>query len=249
MRQALLAFVFLLSAQVVQAASLGAVVQDWHYDPQTNLVTLKISNNSHKDITGFNLAIEETYADGRVEKHQLLSDFVGRLKFLQDVKGTPDEARFLNELGDGLFHPGEIKEELVAVQPALKDFHAEVDVVTYADQTSEATNVKGLQRLTDHRRAEVASVQVADDIIRTALADPDDRDPAATAAAKIDRQLATLSTQPSVTLDQNTLRNAVKELNGMRGDRRALSQYLAKNEQGISTLSPHANLKTEGRPQ
>jgi len=42
---------------------LGAVVQTWNYDPLTNIATLKIVNASHTDITAFNIAIKETYAD------------------------------------------------------------------------------------------------------------------------------------------------------------------------------------------
>ena len=39
----------------------GAVVQQWNYDPTHNppLVTAKIVNNSHKDITAFNISIKE----------------------------------------------------------------------------------------------------------------------------------------------------------------------------------------------
>ncbi len=54
-----IAFVFTVRA----SPPIGAVVQTWHYDPQANIVTLKIVNTSHKDITAFNIAIKETYAD------------------------------------------------------------------------------------------------------------------------------------------------------------------------------------------
>ena len=39
-----------------------AVIQQWNYDPTDNppLVAVKIVNNSHKDITAFNIAIKET---------------------------------------------------------------------------------------------------------------------------------------------------------------------------------------------
>jgi len=56
---------------------MGAEVQSWHYDPAPTIVTLKIANSSHKDITAFNIAIKEAYADGHVNNHELLSDFVG----------------------------------------------------------------------------------------------------------------------------------------------------------------------------
>lgn len=61
-----LVLTFLVSACAFAVQSLrasppiGAVVQTWHYDPLTNIVTLKIVNTSHKDITAFNIAIKET---------------------------------------------------------------------------------------------------------------------------------------------------------------------------------------------
>jgi len=57
----------------------GAVVQTWSYDPRTNTVTLKIVNTSHKDITAFNIAIKETYANGHVEEHEMLEELVGKI--------------------------------------------------------------------------------------------------------------------------------------------------------------------------
>jgi len=255
-RTFLLAAVLLFSAHHARSAPLeSVVVESWNYDPQTNMVTLHIVNTSHKDVTGYNISIKETYADGHIDNHELMSDFVGKLKFLQEIKGTADEARIRKELGDGLFHPGETRNELVGVQPGLKDFQAVVDVVAYADQTSEATNSDGLQRLVDHRHAEVASTQMADEIIKAALADPNDADPAATAAAKIQDRITTWKAQRHTTLDleTGTLRGVVNELKEIslhsNNKRDALSQYVAKSEQGITTLSPHADLKKTAGPQ
>jgi hypothetical protein len=255
MKHIFLAVALLFSAHVTRSAPLGAVVQTWHLDAQTNVVTLQIVNMSHKDITGYNLAIKETYADGHVNNHEQLVDFVGRLKFLQDIKGTADEARIRKDMGDGLFHPGETKTELFRVKSGLKDFEAVVDVVAYADQTSEASNSDGLQRLTDHRKSEVASTQMANQIINAALADPNDADPAATAAAQIQARITAWKAQKHTTLDleTGTLQGAVDELKGIsshsNNKRDALTKYLAKSEQGITTLSPHAELTKTGGPQ
>lgn len=256
MKHLMLALSLFLCAPLTRSLPVtGVAVQTWHYDPQTNMVTLQIVNASRKDITGYNISLKETYADGHVENHEVLSDFVGRIKFLQDIKGTPEEARIRKELGDGLFHPGEVRKELVGVQPDLKDFQAEVDVVAYADQTREATNSDGLQRLADHRKTEVASTQMANEIIKAALADPNDANPAATAAAKIQDRITTWKAQRHTTLDleTGTLRSIVNELNEIslhsNNKRDALSQYVAKSEQGIATLSPHADLKKSAGPQ
>jgi uncharacterized protein YchJ len=255
MKHLLLAVVLLFSAHVTRTAPLGAVVQTWHYDPQTNMVTVQIANMSHKDITGYNLTIKETYADGHVNSHEQMVDFVGTLKFLQEMKGTADEARLQKEMGDGLFHPGEIRKELFRVKPGLKDFEAVVDVVAYADHTSEASNGDGLQRLTEHRKAEVASTQTANQIIKAALADPNDADPAATAAAKIQARITAWKAQPHTTLDLETgtsqnVVNELKEISSHSTNKRdALNKYVAKSEQGITTMSPHADLTKTGGPQ
>jgi hypothetical protein len=72
---------------------IGAVVQTWHYDPLTNIVTLQIVNTSHKDITAFNIAIKETYADGRVEEHEMLEELVGKILAAKELQGDTSTHR------------------------------------------------------------------------------------------------------------------------------------------------------------
>ena len=81
----------------------GAVVQQWNYNPTHNppLVTVKIVNNSHKDITAFNIAIKEAYANGHVDKHEVLEEFLGKIIAFKEVQGTANEANFRNHYGDG----------------------------------------------------------------------------------------------------------------------------------------------------
>src|SRR5258707_15224367 len=81
----------------------GAVVQTWTYDPTHNppLVTVKIVNNSHKDITAFNISIKKTYANGHVDKHEVLEEFLGDILAFKEVQGTPNEAHFRSYYGDG----------------------------------------------------------------------------------------------------------------------------------------------------
>jgi hypothetical protein len=239
------------SASWAEAPPIGAVVQTWHYDPSTNFVTVTIANVSHKDITAFNISIKEIYADGKENTHELLEDYSGRLAFIKEHQGTADEAAIRKQFGDGLFHPGETREELIRVRPGLKDFQVVVDSVTYADRTSETTNVDGLQRIISHRKQEIASMQLANEIIKAALADPNDADPAATAARKIQERIAAWKAQKHTTLDLETgtlqgIVDNLKEISSQKANKRnALSQYLEKSEQRIETLSPHA----EGGPQ
>src|SRR6266404_2314101 len=72
--------VFALGASSLRASPpIGAVVQTWHYDPQSNAVTATIVNTSQKDITGYNITLKETYANGGVRNHEMLFDYVGKI--------------------------------------------------------------------------------------------------------------------------------------------------------------------------
>jgi hypothetical protein len=73
---------------------IGAVVQTWHYDPLTNIVTLQIVNTSHKDITAFNIAIKETYAGGHVEEHEMLEELVGKILAAREHQGDSSRGAF-----------------------------------------------------------------------------------------------------------------------------------------------------------
>src|SRR5260370_35426601 len=69
----------------LRASPIGAVVQTWHYDPQTKLVTAQIVNESNKDITPYNISIKETYADAHVKSHALMTDTAGGTSSLHEL--------------------------------------------------------------------------------------------------------------------------------------------------------------------
>jgi hypothetical protein len=252
-------FVFAVGTSTALPASppIGAVVQTWHYDPLTNAVTATIVNTSQKDITAYNISIKETYADGHVNTHELLCEYAGRMVLVQEFKGTPDEPEIRKQLGDGLFHPGESQNEIIGVQPGLQNFEAVIDVVAYTDpNTAEATNNAALQRLLEGRKATVASTQMANEIIKAALAAPNDANPAATAAKEIQDRIAVWNTQTHTTVDfePGVAKGVVDELRAISSrpltDRRnALTQYLTRSEKRLAMFSPHAELTKIGGPQ
>src|SRR5262249_22250878 len=107
MKHIFLVVALLFSGNFARSAPIGAVVQRWSYDRQTNFVTVTITNASQKDITAFNMAIKETYADGSVSQHEVLEELVGKILAAQELKGTAQEANFHRHYGDGVFHAGE----------------------------------------------------------------------------------------------------------------------------------------------
>src|SRR5713101_5026627 len=77
------------SPSLLASPPIGAEVQSWNYDPTHNppLVTVKIVNNSHKDITAFNITIKETYANGQVSQHELLKELAGKILRAKELEG------------------------------------------------------------------------------------------------------------------------------------------------------------------
>jgi hypothetical protein len=184
----------------------------------------------------------------------VLFDYVGRIALVEEVQGTADEANIRKQFGDGLFHPGESRNEIFGVQQGLNDFQAVVDVVAYADQTADVTNNDGLQRLLAHRKATVGSTQVADEIIKAALADPNDANPAATAATKIQERITVWKAQHTIVdFEPGEIQGMVAELKAMSArainKRDSLQQFVARREAQVAVLSPHANLTKIGGPQ
>lgn len=237
----------------LRAAPIGAVAQVGHYDSQTNLVTIEIVNTSHKDITAYNVYLTETYVSGRVFKHELMTDLAGTLAVIQEMQGTANEENLRKSVGDGVLHPGASRKEIIPVQPGLQNLEAVVDVVAYNDQTAEATNNDALQRLVSHRKVMVATRQAANDIIKAALADPNDSNPAATAAKKIQDQSNAWKTQTyhaTIDFEPGVADGIVGELKGISqqfiGKRTALAEFLDKSQKRITILSPHANLTKIG---
>lgn len=257
MKHLLLAIALLFSAQVGRSAPIGAEVQSWHYDPLTNIVTLKIVNTSHKDITAFNIAIKETYADGRVEAHEMLEELIGKILAAKELQGDHSRGAesFRKLYGDGAFHPGEVRDEQLGVQPGLTNYQAAIDVVTYIDGTAEATNDDGLQRIIDERQATVASQKIVTEIIQTALADANDTNPSMTAAKKMQDRATIWNAQQHNKIDLDTVRlesiaDELKTVSSRNVNKRdALKQIVNREETRMSLLSAHAAIVKVGGPQ
>ena len=246
-------FAFGASTALRASPPIGAVVQSWHYDPQANLVTLKIVNTSHKDITAFNIAIKETYADGRVEEHEMLEELVGKIIAAKEFQGDTSRGAetFRKLYGDGAFHPGEVRDEKLGVQPGLKDYQAVIDVVAYMDATADADkNDAALGRIIDERQSTVASQRIVTEAIRNALADHNDNDPSTTAAKTIQGRATVWRAQQhtKLDLDAGQLESMASELKTVK-NRDALNQIVNREETRLSLLSAHAALKKNGGQQ
>jgi len=222
-------------------------------------VTVKIVNNSHKDITAFNIAIKETYADGRVDKHEVLEELLGKIVRAKELQGDTSRGaeNFRRLYGDGAFHAGAVWDEKLPVQPGLTNYQAVIDVVTYMDGTAESTNDDALGRIVEERQATVDSKKIATEIIKTALADANDTNPSMTAARKIQDRATIWKAQQHTKSDLDdvyleAIANEVKAVSssGNVNKQDALKQIVNREEARMSVLSVHAALvKTTGGPK
>lgn len=126
---------------------------------------MHIRNTSGEDITAYNVSIKETFADHSVNTHELLVDFLPVVFLAQQIKGTPDEDGIGRDLGNGTLAAYQTHDQVFPYQKLLTDFQATIDVVAYADGTAEATSAPALERLREHRNAEIRSHQKAKQII------------------------------------------------------------------------------------
>jgi hypothetical protein len=245
----------LLFAPLARSAPIGAVVQTWHYNTEPNTVTVRVVNTSEKDVTGYNISINETYADGASSRHEMLSDFVDTMLLLQEVKGTAQEGELRRQLGDGVLHPGMARDETFPVSAHLTDYEALVDAVTYADGTSESTNEAALGRILDHRKAQVATMQQVNEIIKTASTVLNDSSPRRTAVDRLQKLLTIWSAQThrEIEFDPGTLKSAIADLKVSTrlsvDERDYLLQYAARQDKRISSLSMHTQLVKPGDPR
>jgi hypothetical protein len=256
MKHIFLAIALLLSSHVARSAPIGAVVQTWHHDPQTNLVTVTIVNTSQKDITAFNLSLKITYQSG-VSQYQWLRDLLNNAVFLERYKGTPNEQSIRQQLGPVAFPAGGSYDEKIPVQPDFKDFEAVLDVVAFSDKTAEATNATALGRLVAQRKATALSIQKAVEIIDGVLADSTVTNPHGEAATKVQKRLdawkATVH-YDVVDMDEGELIGMVRDLKnvpavrGSRSETDYLKTYIDMKEKERATWADQAQLVTGRQP-
>lgn len=256
-----LLFLFVVASCIVPVLALraspplGAVVQSWHFDLQTRMLTVVVANTTGKDITAYNMSITETFPDHSTHAHEHLVDMLSAVMLVQQVKGTPDEDLIKKRIGNGTLAAYSTRDELFGPSgTVVTDFQATIDVVAYADGTAEATNEPALGRLREHRNAEIRSYQKAKQVINEVLADPTIQNPAEEAAARLQKFLTAWSAQPhySVDVERGIIEAVIRDLNGapriiagrhLSGEPEFLQQFLDEKGQYMALVSKHAQLK------
>ena len=189
MTKSLLILIFIAACTAVSQAQvqnspprpIGAAVQESHYDPVKRTMTFSVVNISHKDITALSLQLRETYADGTEGTHEYTLDFlpsmISTIELGHEIKPGG---------GNGAFAPGATSNTQEFPQsPGGQKLSATVDMVAYADGTTDVLNERAFRALVLRRKGDVLAVRKVDELLRTALSDPKVDHPSATVAAQL----------------------------------------------------------------
>jgi hypothetical protein len=147
--------VCVLACGALTFAAVGASVENISVDAST--ATVRIVNNSTKDISAYTLAIDLTLANGRTIHSERLEDYLP----------IPENA-------NKLWHPGTTREQVVpftADSPVTKS-EAKIAAIIYADRTADVADTAAYQRMIDSRTERAAAMTQEAKAIQTALADP-----------------------------------------------------------------------------
>jgi hypothetical protein len=125
------ALVFTLACASVVRAQSGALVQAWRYNPQTHLVEIRINNVSQKGITAFNMTVVMKHGDGTQDVGEAGADFSTGIGSLAAETGF--DTRLYSA-------------------KTVTNVEAVIDVILYADGTSEVHNKRAYDRIVAQRK-------------------------------------------------------------------------------------------------
>jgi hypothetical protein len=217
--------------------TIGAVVQGSHYDRAKQIATFDLVNTSHKDITAFSLLVRATFLDGTAGTWNYGGDFLPHIA----------------DTGTGALAPGAtFAVEVPVGQQQLQEVTATVDLVVYADDTADVLNQSMFDTIVSARKSRAAGLQKANELLQSALADPNDPHPSLTVLA----QLQALAKQHENDWQSLGLLEAATDISNApkspagRSDREdAFLRTLIKTQQDrASVMSAHTQL-TKGVPQ
>lgn len=232
----------------------GVVIESWHFDSQHKTLTLHLVNQSHKEVTAYNISIAEKYADGSTNPWYA----EGIPHKLQDSGMMEDMLNLMNQPNRKAFAAGTTHDYVMYGQEKdIADIEAVVDVVAYADGTADVLdNDRAFRNLVAERKGLLLAMEKITDVIKRALADPMVSDAVSAAlnellpfAESLDAKTKNRSPEVAENNVARYLQGGIRNLKQMQqekmtwtAEREWLTRYAEFQEKQIALLSPHANL-------
>jgi len=233
---------------------LGVVIESWHFDPQHKTLTLHLVNQSHKEVTAYNISIAEKYEDGSTNPWYA----EGIPHNLQDSQMMEDVLNLTNQPNRQAFAAGTTHDYVMYGQEKeIADIEAVVDVVAYADGTADVLdNDRAFRNLVAERKGRLLAMEKVTDIIKRALADPMVSDPVSAAlnellpfAESLDAKTKNSSPEVAENNVARNLRGDIQNLERMQQEkmsgaaqRESIAGYGEYLEKMIASLRPHCEL-------
>jgi hypothetical protein len=238
----LLALVVFLSTMHAQNSSnMGVVVQSTD-DSDKSTTTVHLHNISNKEVTAFNLSVQQTLPDGKTFTPSAhTEDMLGT--YLFNGKGFSPNSTFDVQIGKTLVQiPKPVDETLV------------VDVVIYADGTAQVQNQDRFKDMMVQRTAHFRTLEKVDDAIETVRADPTAENPTAAVAARLKAVLdddqkkadtdSKAATQGNGSPGEGELESQIRNLTRFinRNQEAPLDEILHHNKSELAKLAPHVHV-------
>jgi hypothetical protein len=235
--------VFPSTMHAQNSPNMGVVVQSTDANSGASVTTVHLLNISNKEVTAFNLSVQQTLPDGKTFKPSAnTEDMLGA--YLLKGKAFSPNSTFDVQMGKILVQfPKPVDEKLV------------VDVVIYADGTAQVQNQDRFKDIMDQRTAHFRTLERVDDAIEKVLTDPATEHPTASVVARLkavledDQKKADTDNKaviqgngssPGEAQLESQIRNFTRLVN--RNQEAPLAEMLQHNKTELAKLAPHVHV-------
>ena len=223
-----------------QSPKMGVVIQSTEDNPA--ITTVHLLNISGKEVTAFNLSVQQTLPDGKTFKPSAhTEDMLGG--YLLHGKAFSPNSTVDVPMGKILVQiPKPVDETMV------------VDVVIYADGTAQVQNQDRFKNIMDQRTARFQTLEKVDDAIEKVLADAAAEHPTASVVAHLkgvlddeqkkadtdNRAVIQGNGSPGEMQLESEIRNLTRLVN--RNQEAPLDKMLQQNKSELAKLAPHVHV-------
>jgi len=234
--------VFASTVHAQTSSNMGVVVQSTDDKSDKFTTAVHLLNISNKEVTAFNLSVQQTLPDGKTFKPSAhTEDMLGR--YLLNGKAFSPNSTFDVQVGKTLVQiPKAVDETLV------------VDVVIYADGTAQVQNQDRFKDIMDQRTAGFRTLEKVNDAIEKVLADPSAEHPTASVVTRLkavldddqknadtaNKNVIQGSGAPGESQLESEIRNFTRFVN--RNQEAPLDEMLQHNKSELAKLAPHMNV-------
>jgi hypothetical protein len=222
-----------------QSPKMGVVIQSTEENSDKSTTTVHLLNISDKEVTAFNVSVQQTLPDGKtVTSSALTQENLGG--YLHSGKAFSPNSTVDLQIGKTI--------------PKPVDETPVVDVVIYADGTAQVQNQDRFKNIIEGRAAHFQALEKIDDAIEKALADPADEHPTANVVAQLktalDDEQKKADTDSKHVVQGNglsgewELEREIRDLTRFvnRNQEAPLNEMLQRNKSELAKLAPHVQV-------